>query len=99
MMISPAFMFGVSGNLDVTYDDFDELKEHPLAAAAMVNFTDLFESMYGKSKEDVVAMLSKKDELQEKMKNELQKDDSRPEINIGLDLFCETITILENLSN
>ena len=93
MMISPAFMFGVSGNLDVTYDDFDELKEHPLAAAAMVNFTDLFESMAGRSKEDVAAMLSKKDELQKK------KDDSIPGKNIAIDLLCDIITTLENLSN
>jgi len=92
-MISPAFMFGVSGNLDVTYDDFDELKEHPLAAAAMVNFTDLFESMAGRSKEDVAAMLSKKDELQKK------KDDSIPGKNIAIDLLCDIITTLENLSN
>jgi len=93
MMLSPAFMFGVSANLDVTYDDFDELKEHPLAAAAMVNFTDLFESMAGRSKEDVAAMLSKKDELQKK------KDDSIPGKNIAIDLLCDIITTLENLSN
>ena len=56
-------MVGVNANLDITYDDFDELKEHPLAAAGMVNFGELLESGIGKTKEDILSIKEKKEEI------------------------------------
>ena len=91
-MLSRAFMFGVSGNLDIEYDDIDELKEHPMAAAATVNFTDLFESMSGNSKDEVAAMLSKKDQFLEKKGDDQIK-------NGYIDFVYELITLLENINN
>lgn len=63
MMASPAFMVGVSGSLDVTYDDFDEIREHPMAGPAMVSCADLFEGVMGMSRDEALAPLERRGDL------------------------------------
>jgi len=45
MMGAPAFIFGINGNMDIEFDDFEEIAEHPMAAPAMATFEQLFEGL------------------------------------------------------
>ena len=45
MMAAPAFIFGISGNVGIEFDDFEEIAEHPMAAPAMATFEQLFEGL------------------------------------------------------
>jgi len=38
MLAAPAFIFGISGNVGIEFDDFEEIAEHPMAAPAMATF-------------------------------------------------------------
>jgi hypothetical protein len=38
MMIVPAFVFGITGKLNIEFDDFEDIAEHPMAAPAMATF-------------------------------------------------------------
>ena len=42
IMIVPAFVFGITGKVDIEFDDFEEISEHPMAAPAMATFSELF---------------------------------------------------------
>ena len=48
MMIGPMFMLGLNGNVNFKFEDFDDLRENPVAAPFMASFADLFEGMIGK---------------------------------------------------
>ena len=45
MMIAPAFIFGINANMNIEFDDFEEVAEHPMAAPAMATFEQLFEGL------------------------------------------------------
>jgi len=45
MMVAPAFIFGINANMDIEFDDFEEIAEHPMAAPAMATFEQLFEGL------------------------------------------------------
>jgi len=45
MLIAPAFLFGITGNVAVEFEDFEEIAEHPMAAPAMATFEQLFEGL------------------------------------------------------
>jgi len=45
MMFAPAFLFGINANVDIEFDDFEEIAEHPMAAPAMATFEQLFEGL------------------------------------------------------
>ena len=45
MLVAPAFIFGINANIDIEFDDFEEIAEHPMAAPAMATFVQLFEGM------------------------------------------------------
>jgi len=38
MLIAPAFIFGINANMNIEFDDFEEVAEHPMAAPAMATF-------------------------------------------------------------
>ena len=59
-MMGPVFMLGLSGNVNFKFDDFDEVKDHPMAAPALVSFSDLFESMLGFAPGEVVSGVNEK---------------------------------------
>lgn len=46
MMIAPAFIFGINANMNIEFDDFEEVAEHPMAAPAMATFEQLFEGLF-----------------------------------------------------
>ena len=48
--VTPAFLLNLSGKIDLTFDDKDALKDHPLAGPAMMSFANLIEKFTGKSK-------------------------------------------------
>jgi hypothetical protein len=60
MMMGPAFMLGLNGNVNFNFDCFDEIKDHPMAAPALVSFSDLFESMLGFAPGEVVSGVNEK---------------------------------------
>ena len=43
-------MLNISGKIDITFDDMDELKDHPVAGEAMISFANLVQKLTGKSK-------------------------------------------------
>jgi len=45
MMGAPAFIFGINANVNIDFDDFEEVAEHPMAAPAMATFEQLFEGL------------------------------------------------------
>ena len=45
MLVAPAFIFGINANMNIEFDDFEEIAEHPMAAPAMATFEQLFEGM------------------------------------------------------
>ena len=45
MMIVPAFVFGINGKVDIEFDDFEEISEHPMAAPAMATFSEFFQNL------------------------------------------------------
>ena len=45
MMIAPVFIFGITGKLNIEFDDFEEISEHPMAAPGMATFEQLFEGI------------------------------------------------------
>jgi hypothetical protein len=53
-MAAPVFMLGLNANVNLTFDDFDSIKSHPMAGPGMVSFSDLFEGVLGQSKEDAL---------------------------------------------
>ena len=95
MMVSPAFMVGVSGSLDVTYDDFDEIKEHPMAAPALVSFADLFEGMTGKSREDALSVYEKKAALEAARQPDAEGEEKAK--TCAIDAILAGLDLLENL--
>jgi hypothetical protein len=38
MIAAPAFIFGINADMDIEFDDFEEIAEHPMAAPAMATF-------------------------------------------------------------
>jgi len=55
MMFSPSLLLKMRGEIDVSFDDWDMVKDHPLAAQAMLNFSKLFEMVLSK---DVTSVLN-----------------------------------------
>ena len=47
MMLAPAFLVQVQGNLNFEFDDIDEVLEHPLAAPFLASFSQLAEGAIG----------------------------------------------------
>ena len=45
MLVAPAFIFGINANMNIEFDDFEEIAEHPMAAPVMATFEQLFEGM------------------------------------------------------
>ena len=43
MIAAPAFLLGIKANMDIEFDDFEEIEEHPMAGPAMATFEQLFE--------------------------------------------------------
>jgi len=38
MIAAPAFIFGINADMDIEFDDFEEIADHPMAAPAMATF-------------------------------------------------------------
>lgn len=47
MIFAPLSMLQVSANLNITFDDFEEIEEHPMAQPFMATFDQLFEGVAG----------------------------------------------------
>ena len=60
MIAAPAFLFGINANMDIAFDDFEEIAEHPMAGPAMATFEQLFEGLMEDAPE---AFLNKKFDL------------------------------------
>lgn len=56
--LGPAFMLALKGNMNFTFDDFEDLRENPMMAAFMPSFSDLFEGMLGKGPNEVIDMIN-----------------------------------------
>jgi len=61
MMAGPLFMLALSGNINFKFEDFDDLRENPMAAPVMVCFKDLFESMIGSTPRECTEAVNNKD--------------------------------------
>jgi hypothetical protein len=90
-MAAPVFMMGLNANVNLTFDDFDAIKSHPMAGPAMVSFSDLFEGMFGQNKEDALA--SKVNPAD----NPLSEEDDAEEANkkIMIEFLTELLIVLE----
>lgn len=53
-MVAPALMLQLNANVDLEFDDFEEIENHPMAQAFMVTFDQLLESAY-MSREEINA--------------------------------------------
>ena len=62
MIAAPAFLFGINANMDIDFDDFEEIADHPMAAPAMATFEQLFEGLMEDAPE---SFLTKKMDLSE----------------------------------
>lgn len=49
MMIAPGFMLALNGKVNIKFNDFEEVEQHPMAAPLMATFEQLFEGMTGKT--------------------------------------------------
>ena len=52
-MASPLLLFTLNGNVDLDFDDFEDIEEHPMAAPALATFGDLFEGFMETSIEEI----------------------------------------------
>lgn len=53
MYITPLTMFGVKANIDVSFDDYSSIEEHPMAQQALLSFDSIFGLVSGMSQEDL----------------------------------------------
>jgi hypothetical protein len=51
MMLAPLFMIQVDANVNIQFDDFDEVKEHPMAGPFLASFSQLAEGALGDKEE------------------------------------------------
>jgi len=95
MMAAPATMLSVNANIDLTFDDFDEVLEHPMAGPAQANFDQLFTPVTGHNWKDLIANT--------KINKDLipADDDSRrvTEARVIVGLFEEMSMLLSDLAN
>ena len=47
LVYAPILLLEVNANLDLTFDSFDDLKEHPMARTFMLSYKQLMEGMLG----------------------------------------------------
>ena len=45
MQISPIFLLAVNGNVNIKFDEYNDISEHPVFAPGMANFNELYEGM------------------------------------------------------
>ena len=45
-MGAPAMLFQLNGNVQLDFDDFEEIEEHPMAAPILATFEQLFEGAF-----------------------------------------------------
>lgn len=62
MVAGPAFMIGTKGSLEFDFDDYDEIKDHPMAGPFLASAKDLMMGLIG---EDVEEILSRRAEVDE----------------------------------
>ena len=86
-------MVGVSGEIDIEFDDFDEIKEHPMAAPALVNFSDLWEGMNGNSKEELLKIFDKRGDFEKELDKEHRND-----LKFGIEANLALLDLMENIS-
>lgn len=48
-MMGPAFALSSNSSVDLTFDDFDEVREHPLANQMLISLSQIIEGAFGKS--------------------------------------------------
>ena len=48
-MMGPAFALSSNSSVDLTFDDFDEVREHPMADHFLVSLAQIIEGAFGKS--------------------------------------------------
>ena len=52
--ISPALLLQIGGSVNVQFDDYNEIKDHPVFAPLMANFNELFEGMLENNPEELI---------------------------------------------
>jgi len=52
MMASPMFILALTGDVDFEFDDFEDIKDHPMAAPFMASFKDLYNGITGETIEE-----------------------------------------------
>ena len=55
MMGAPLLLFQLTGNMQLEFDDFEEIEEHPMAAPVLATFAQLFEGVLEQSPSDVAS--------------------------------------------
>ena len=50
-------MLALKGNMNFTFEDFDDLKENPMMMPFMASFNDLYEGMLGKTPKEMLEMI------------------------------------------
>lgn len=69
-MLGPAFALSSNSSVDLTFDDFDEVREHPMADKFMISLSQIVEGAFGKS---IDQMLKYKPDFSPVDKNELEQ--------------------------
>ena len=55
MMLSPALLLSLNGSIEINFDDFNDISDHPVFAPAMANFNELYEGMMESHPDEVMA--------------------------------------------
>jgi hypothetical protein len=69
-MLGPAFTLSSNSSVDLTFDDFDEVREHPMADSFLLSLEQIIQGAFGSSVGD---MLKYKAEFKDVDKAELNQ--------------------------
>ena len=53
-MAGPAFSLNSNFSLELTFDDMEEIKAHPMASTVLVSLDQLLQGILGKDKETIL---------------------------------------------
>lgn len=65
MALGPIFMLALNGNINMTFEDFDDIKDHPIMGMLMPTLNELFEGMFDKLPAEMIEEADQRDLSQE----------------------------------
>ena len=104
-MGAPTLLFSLTGNVDLTFDDYEEIEEHPMAAPMLATFEQLFEGMMEQSPSDLsnkVLSFEKLDDEKKEHRHYKSMSMAIEGLNVGLDFLggiSEEITVSASSAN